>query len=317
DKLGEYEQAFSACEQGKLLHHGFVEAKNIDAEQLFRALAFNKSGFDNALLQRWQTQDFADQLPAPLFLIGFLRSGTTLTEQVLAAHPEIFTSDENSLIAGVIQELKRMTACNEDIPAGLRKLSLEEACKLRALYWRRVQEEYGADALSKRFVDKVALNSIDVGLLSVLFPEATILFALRDPRDVCLSCFQQAFQPSPVTINLLTWAGVAKQYAAVMDLWLQLRNSIQPNYLELRYEDTVNDFENTFKRVFALLNLDWTTEIMAFHEKAKGRYIATPSFAAVSQPVFTSSLQRWRHYEQFYAPILPILAPYIQEFGYQ
>lgn len=178
-------------------------------------------------------------------------------------------------------------------------------------------EEYGEEALNKCFVDKVALNSIDIGLISCVFPGARIIFALRDPRDVCLSCFQQVFNPSNVTVNLMTWEGVANQYAAVMDLWLHMKPMIQPCYLELRYEDTVNDFETSFRRVFALLDLQWSQAVSAFHEKAKGHYISTPSFAAVAQPIYSRALARWHNYEKFYTPILPILATYIDAFGYR
>jgi len=317
DKLEEYEASFDACQQAKALYRQLPELRALDADHIFRTIKRNKQGFDPALLQRWTASDFADSLPAPTFLLGFLRSGTTLTEQVLAAHPAVFTSDENDLIHGLIQELQRLSGCVDDIPAALRGLGLDDVRKLRAYYWRRVGEEYGEAALKKRFIDKVALNSIDIGLISCVFPEARIIFALRDPRDVCLSCFQQAFKPSNVTINLISWEGVAKQYAAVMDWWLHIKPSIQPRYLELRYEDTVNDFENSLRRVFALLDLEWVAEVSAFHEKAKGRYIATPSFAAVVQPLYSRSVARWRHYEKFYEPILPMLAPYIEAFGYR
>lgn len=317
DKLEEYEASFSACLEAKALYRQLPALQSLDTGQVFRALQRNKQGFDRALQQRWTVSDLADGLPAPTFLLGFLRSGTTLTEQVLAAHPRVFTSDENDLIHGLIQELHRLSGCPDDIPAALSRIGVDDARKLRAYYWRRVNEEYGADALKKCFIDKVALNSIDIGLISCLFPEARIIFALRDPRDVCLSCFQQAFKPSNVTANLLTWEGVARQYAAVMNLWLHLKPTIQPRYLELRYEDTISDFENSFRRVFALLDLEWAAEVSVFHEKAKGRYIATPSFADVAQPLYSRSVARWRHYEQFYQPILPILAPYIEAFGYR
>ena len=317
DKLEEYDQSFEACLQAKALYRQMPEIQAFDPVQIFTAIARNKSGFDQALLQHWSPGDFTDNLPAPTFLLGFLRSGTTLTEQVLAAHPDVFTSDENDLFHGVIQELQRLTGCPDDIPAGLRKLDLEGVRKLRSYYCRRVKEEYGEEALKKRFIDKVALNSIDIGLISCVFPEARIIFAVRDPRDVCLSCFQQAFSPSNVTVNLMTWEGVADQYAAVMDLWLHMKPMIQPRYLELRYEETINDFENSFRKVFALLDLQWSPEVSAFHEKAKGRYISTPSFADVAQPIYSRALARWHNYEKFYTSILPILAPYIDAFGYR
>jgi Flp pilus assembly protein TadD len=316
DQLKEYDQAFLACSRGTEAMGKLPKAQAMDAGQVFRSIAFNKAGFDRPLLNRWSREDYADGLPAPAFLIGFLRSGTTLAEQVLAAHPGIATSDENGILYGLGRELLRQGGGGEDVPAALRKATLEQARALRRTYWRRVEEEYGEAALRQRFIDKVALNSIDTGLISALFPEAKILFALRDPRDVCLSCFMQAFQPAAATVNLLSWQGIAKQYAAVMDLWLHLRDAIAPDYLELRYEDTVGDFENTFRRVFEFLGLEWTPEALAFHEKTQGRFIATPSFAAVSQPIFNTSVERWRRYAKHFPPVLPDLERFVQAFGY-
>lgn len=317
DKLGEYERAFDACQQAKTMQQNLPEFRAIDQEQIFRNIARNKAGFDRGLLRRWGHEDFADDLPAPIFLMGFLRSGTTLTERVLGTHPLVFTSDENSLVNGLVRELGRVSACGEDVPAGLRKIDIEAARKLRKLYWQRVEHEYGSEALSKRFIDKVALNSIDIGFISAIFPEAKILFALRDPRDVCLSCYTQSFQPATGTINMLSWQGTARQYSALMGLWLHVREDLAPEYLELRYEDTVGDFENTFRRVFALLGLDWVPEVAEFHTQAKGRFIATPSFAAVSQPIYQSAVARWRHYEKHIAELLPTLEPYLRAFGYE
>lgn len=317
DKLGEFEQSFAASQQAKAMQQTFAEFNAVDKTRIFRTIERNKLGFDRELLQRWRREDFADDLPAPIFLLGFLRSGTTLTEQVLAAHPDIFTSDENNLINGLAVEVGKLSGLGEDVPTALRKIDLATACKLRQHYWRRVEEEYGAEALQKRFVDKVAMNSIDIGLISVLFPEAKILFALRDPRDVCISCHAQSFAPAPVTINLLTWEGIVRQYAAVMDLWLHLRGDIAAEYLELRYEDTVEAFEPTFRRVFQLLGLEWQEEVTQFHTLAQGRYIATPSFAAVSQPLYKTAVARWRHYEKQVDEILPVLRAYIEAFGYE
>lgn len=170
--------------------------------------------------------------------------------------------------------------------------------------------------MHKQVVDKNALHTIDLGVISVIFPEAKILFALRDPRDIGISCFMQAFTLAPATVNLLSWEDIARQYAAVMDFWLALRGMIQPTYLELRYEDTVAEFEATYRRVFAFLGVEWFPDVAQFHERAKGSYISTPSFAAVSQPIYNKAVARWKCYEQQMTPILPLLERFITAFGY-
>ncbi|MCX8050105.1 MAG: sulfotransferase [Methylohalobius sp.] len=316
DRMREYEAAFAAAERAKALHAVLPEFKAIDPGRVYRSVSLSLAGLDEGLLRRWAPEALADGWPRPVFLMGFLRSGTTLTEQVLGAHPKVVVSDENELLDEVVRKMQQMTGCGENIPHGLRQLSLEQARQLRAYYWQRVGEEYGEEALDRCFVDKGALHTLALGVISVLFPEAKLIFCVRDPRDVCLSCFLQIFKPAWVTVNLLSWEGVAKQYAAVMELWLKLRQAIAPAWMELRYEEAVAGFAATYRHVLAFLGLEWTDEIASFYRNAKGRYISTPSFAAVSQPVYTRAVGRWQHYEKFFPPILPQLAPYLAAFGY-
>ena len=316
DKLARFDEAFSAFTQAGELQRQLPANAQIDSDYIFKKIALYQQGFDDALLKRWRKSDFADDLPGPVFLIGFLRSGTTLTEQVLAAHSDIIATDENQLLNEVTQELERLTGIRADSIAALRACSLQQAQQLRQFYWQRAAEEYTPDIYAKVFVDKVALNSIETGLISVLFPDAKILFALRDPRDICLSCAMQAFSPTVATINLLSWQGIARQYDAVMNLWLSLRPRIGCEYLELRYEDTVTDFEAVFRQVFTFLGVEWQEQVSRYHQGVAGKIVSTPSFSAVSQPIYQSALARWRHYQSYYASVLPLLQPYIEAFGY-
>lgn len=317
DKSKRYQEAFTLLRRAGELHQQLPAYQQIDAQFVFDKIALYKQGYDAELLQRWSSNAFADaSLPAPVFLIGFLRSGTTLTEQVLSAHPDILTSDENHLLDEVITELESLSGIQGNLPLALKQIDQAQAGQLRRLYWRRAGEEYGQSVFKKRFVNKVALNSIEIGLISCLFPEAKLIFALRDPRDICLSCALQSFTASPATINMQSWDGIAKQYAAVMDLWLSLRDQIPIDYLELRYEDTVTHFETSFRKVFKLLELDWHADIIRYHQNMAGRFISTPSFNAVAQPLYQSAIARWIPYAEYFQEILPILNPYIEKFGY-
>lgn len=317
DKLGRYEQAFTALTKAAESHSALLAQHPGSRDYLFNSLQRNQQGFTAGLLKRWPAEALInDGLPVPAFLMGFLRSGTTLTEQVLTAHPGLLTTDESTIVHELTLELNRISGITDDQALALKSLDESQLRQLRQFYWRRMREEHGDQVMLKQVVDKNALNTIELGTISVIFPEARILFALRDPRDICISCFMQAFSPAPATINLLSWEGIAKQYAAVMQYWLALRDSIQPNYLEVRYEDTVADFETTYRRVFEFLGVEWRPEVERFHERAKGRYISTPSFAAVSQPVYRTAVARWKHYEKQFESILPQLEPYIEAFGY-
>jgi tetratricopeptide (TPR) repeat protein len=316
DKQHRCAEAFELVSQAGSLQRQVTDIARFDADFIFNKIALYKTAYNKQLLNRWTLADFDDYLPIPVFLVGFLRSGTTLTEQVLSAHPGVLTSDENHLIDETIAELERLAGVKSNSPEALRSINLEQAKVLRQFYWQRVSDEYGSVALKKRFVNKVALNSIELGFISTLFPEAKVVFALRDPRDICLSCAMQSFTLSVATVNMLSWSGIAKQYTAVMDLWLSLREKMTVEFLELRYEDTVADFEASFRQVFKLLGLEWHPEVIRFHEKSAGKYISTPSFSDVSKPIYRSAVARWHGYKDYFEPIDPILRPYIEAFGY-
>lgn len=317
DKQGRYDQAFAQLELAAQAHSQYADYPPDQRDHLFEVLERNQQHFDQDLLRRWQAEQIdADGLPSPVFLMGFLRSGTTLTEQVLDAHPRIIATDESSILFETSQRLEQISGIVNDQASALRRLTLEQIGQLRQFYWQRMQTEYGPQVISKVLIDKNALNTIELGLIGVLFPNAKIIFALRDPRDVCLSCYMQAFSPSPATINLLSWNGIAKQYQAVMDYWLHLRPWLQAEVMQLRYEDTVLDFEASFRGVFDFLELPWSNEVSRFHERLKGRYISTPSFSAVSQPIYTTALQRWKNYPSHFDGVMPHLQKFIDEFGY-
>jgi tetratricopeptide (TPR) repeat protein len=317
DNLGRYEEAFAALTTAAEGNSARLNQHPANRDELFTTLARNSENFTIPLLQRWSVRQLcSDRLPVPAFLMGFLRSGTTLTEQVLAAHPQLITTDESSIVHELTRELQKLTGIDNDSALALNALKEADLRQLRQFYWRRMREEYGPQVMLKQVVDKNALNTIDLGVISVVFPEAKIIFALRDPRDICISCFMQAFSPAPATVNLLSWEGIARQYSAVMGYWLTLRDNIQPTFLELRYEDTVANFEATYRQVFDFLGVVWHPEVTQFHELAKGRYISTPSFAAVSEPIYTKAVARWKPYEKQFAPIIEELEPFIKAFGY-
>jgi tetratricopeptide (TPR) repeat protein len=316
DQQKRYSEAYTLiCRAGEL-QSGLPEVSEQDAQYVFKKIDLYQQSYDFSLLTRWRITDFQHVLTVPVFLMGFLRSGTTLIEQVLAAHPQVLTSDENFLLDEVIAQLELISGIKDNSPAALKNISTEQARHLRQFYWLRVKEEYGPTSLTKCFINKVALNSIEIGLISTLFPEAKIIYALRDPRDVCLSCSMQAFVTSVATINLLTWEGIARQYAAVMGLWLSMRECIATSYLELRYEDAVTDFENQFRNLFTYLGLEWRPEVSQYHKKLAGKFMATPSYSAVAQPLYQSSLTRWQGYRLYFESIQSLIQPYIQAFGY-
>lgn len=317
DKLGEYDQVFSHLHASAEIAPRLPDIKRQNAALVPGMLKTNKAEFDQALLDRWSKTTFPDDQPAPIFLLGFMRTGTTLTQEVLGAHPEVFVADETDLIIAVVEELARLCHYQGSIPQQLRSLDLDGVIHLRAFYWNRAKTLYGKQIGNRLLLDKTTMNSIDLGLINCLFPDAKLVFLLRDPRDVCLSCFMQTMQPTPSTVHLLNWQGTAQFYAQVMDWWLTIKPMLSMSYIEFRYEDAVFDFENCFKNIFNFLQLPWDASVIEFHKKAAGKYINSPSFQQVAQPLYSSSVGRWKHYQAEYQAIEPTLQPYISAFGYE
>lgn len=316
DKLGVYEAVFAHLHAAADVSPRLPEVRQQNRAMVPEMLESNKTGFDSELLGRWSSGQFPVDQPAPVFVLGFMRTGTTLTQEVLGAHPKVFVADETDLVMATVKELARLSGGKGTVPEQLRALDWAGVLQLRRFYWDRARALFG-DAIGNRLLlDKTTMNTIDLGLINCIFPDAKLVFLLRDPRDVCLSCFMQTMIPSPSTVHLFTWLDTARFYAEVMDWWLTVRPKLTMGYTELRYEDAVTDFEVTFQQVFAFLGLDWDPVVADFHQKAARKFIASPSFGQVSQPLYTSSVSRWRHYADEYSAVSDTLMPYIREFGY-
>lgn len=257
-----------------------------------------------------ETPEGDDDRPPPHFVVGFPRSGTTLVEAILASHPAFVTSDEAPLISRLIRGF------DGDYPQLLETLSAADLAELRAAYWRDAEATLPGLAPDKRLIDKQPWNLVELPFIARLFPGARIVTVLRDPRDVCLSCFQQYFALNVGNVHFLTLDDTAAMYAQTMGLWQTLRGAPWLTAREIRYEDVVGDFEATVAGLLEFLGAPWDDAVRAFPETAAGRAITTPSRDAVTQDIYASSVGRWRRYEDRLADILPRLDPFVEGFGY-
>ncbi|WP_367154277.1 sulfotransferase [Methylomonas sp. HYX-M1] len=316
DKRGLYQHVFPHLYAAGEIAPVLPEVKRVDRHFVPRLLAEYRAGLDSKLLSRWSEADFADSLPAPVFVVGFMRSGTTLTQEVLDAHPDVVVADETDLLQSVVKELNRLYPDSPGVVERLKRLDLDAAKRLRKSYWQRARAMFGTEADRKLLVDKTTMNSIDVGLINCLFPEAKLIYLLRDPRDVCLSCFMQTMIPTPSTVHLLNWQDIARFYAQVTGNWLYLKPQLTMNFRELRYEDVVTDFEATFRGMFEFIGLEWNAKVSEFYKPVAGKAVASPSFSQVAQPLYSSSLGRWRQFSREYESILPELQPFLSALAY-
>jgi tetratricopeptide (TPR) repeat protein len=244
-----------------------------------------------------------------VFLLSFPRSGTTLLERVLTVSPAVVASEERETLTEATTDLMRGPHTLDRLAA----ISPDEADHYRALYWNRVRA-MGADPAGRVFIDKLPLNSIKLPLIAKLFPEAKILFAVRDPRDVVLSCFRQRFRINPSMFEFLTLEGAARFYDQVMRLSDLYRDLFALPVHEHRYEALVRDFEGRTRAVCDFIGVDWIPEMRRFDRSGDRRAIATPSATQVSRGLYDGAGQ-WRRYAAQMAPVMDILAPWIDRFG--
>ncbi len=317
DKTGQYHQVFPHLHQSAELSALLPDVKKQDKTSVPNMLKAYTSGFEKKILNCWGKTQFQHlQQPAPVFLIGFLRSGTTLVQEVLDTHPEVFISDETDLVVAMRNELNKIFHGKGSTAEQLTNANLSIIEHLRNFYWERAKNRYGQQMSGKLFIDKTTMNTFDIGLINCVFPEAKIIFVARDPRDVCLSCFMQIMQPTPTTIHLLNWENTIDLYCKTMAWWLYIRELMSLDTIEFRYEDSITDFEATFRKLFSFVDLQWVDSATDFHKHAAKKFIASPSFSQVSQPLYSSSVARWKRYENEFKPVISKLQPFIDAFGY-
>jgi len=201
-------------------------------------------------------------------------------------------------------------------PEDLGKLPVEVLSRLRAAYWRQVCESLGEDAAGGRLLDKMPMNIRHLEFIRRLFPAARVIAVLRDPRDACLSNFMQNYEPDQGMAPFLSLEGTAAAYESVMGLWLRYRDVLPLTYLEVRYEDLVADFETTTRSVIDFVGAEWNERIRRFHRSVRTRQVSTPSYRDVASPIYGRAVARWQRYEKYLKPVLPVLEPFVSEFGY-
>jgi tetratricopeptide (TPR) repeat protein len=312
DRVGRHREVFDDLAAGARLAAELPEYAAQDRGLVASLLAQDAAAFDPAMLLRWREDAPADDGPAPIFLLGYLRSGTTLMQEVLACHPSVTVADEVPLLSGT----------HAALPAGPSRLAVLDALdrpaltKLRARYRRLAAMRLGPETNTKCLVDKFALNVIDLPVILRLFPEAPILFMVRDPRDACLSSVLQLMPPSPSTVNLLDWEDAVRFHALITATWRRYRDALELHASEVRYEALVDDLEGTIRKMLAPLGLEWSEGMRSFHRNAATRAISTPSRSQVTRPLNRASLERWRDYGPEFAQVEAITAPALRDWGY-
>ena len=310
DQTDRFDEAMGALAEAKALVRNLAnieevsEAFDAGAEHGRRAKDQPKDAF------RTWIKAFSEKerkpVPALAFLGGHPRSGTTLMEQILGAHPGILALDEPHLFQSVfVPEFQKV-----------RPLSVARLNILRRLYTQALEQECGCNASGKLLLEKNPSLTAALPMWLRVFPDLRVIIALRDPRDVVISCYFQNLPLNVANANFLSLERTARHYGALMDVWLAVRQWEGLEWIETRYEETVANLEEEGRKVTEFLGLSWDEVQRRYYEKSRKQRLHAPTYHDVTRPVYTRSVARWRAYERYLAPILPMLEPYCRAFGY-
>jgi hypothetical protein len=290
DKLGQFNRAFAHAKLGNALH-----GANYDAAQVERHVNDRVGFFTQRNLRSLPRATHASD--KPVFIVGMPRSGTTLLEQILACHPAVHAAGELPWMFELAERIRQRASFSaRPLPHSLHDASIGDLDQLAGGYLGAVT---ALNPAARRITDKLPANYLCLGLISLLFPDARVIHCRRHPLDTCLSCYFTDFQVANDFSFDLRWTGHCyRQYERLMAHW---KSVLLLPILDVDYEQLVADTEPQVRRFIEFIGLPWDDRCLRFHEN--GRFAATASHAQVRQPIYGSSVGRWRHYEKHLAPL--------------
>jgi tetratricopeptide (TPR) repeat protein len=315
DKLGDTAAAIHALGAG---HGHHMKEIQTAVPHLFEPGAELLPNADSRIsaadYHQWPELSAPDAAQSPVFVVGFPRSGTTLLEQMLDAHPSLQSMDERPFFNALAGQLENGTGFQ--IPRDLGRLDQRDCDELRKGYLilacGKVQRRWGA-----RLVDKNPLNMLCLPMIHRLFPRAKFVLALRHPCDVILSCHMQNFRAAVLAAAGQTLERLARAYVAAMENWLYHVAVFKPDVFVSRYEDLVADTPGQTRRIAAFLGLENAASMLQFDACARQKgFIKTPSYTQVIEPINRKSIGRWQRYREYFEPVLPILRTMLDHWRY-
>lgn len=238
---------------------------------------------------------FGRSSEVPVFIVGMPRSGTTLTEQIAASHPRIYGAGELSHMRHMAIDLNYESS-SPGFLTGMRDMSARKSQDLADDYLYQITKT-GGDAM--RIIDKMPHNFELLGLVALLFPRARIIHCRRDPLDNCVSCFTNRFSENHgYNTDLRQLGAYYREYKRLMDHW---RRVLPLPMLEIDYQEMIDDQETQSRRLIDFLGLDWDPACLDFHKTE--RTVQTISRWQVRQPIYKTSVKRWKDYEKHIGPL--------------
>ncbi|TVV74498.1 tetratricopeptide repeat-containing sulfotransferase family protein [Sphingomonas solaris] len=257
----------------------------------------------------WTTASPVASSPAPIFIVGFPRSGTTLLDTLLMNAPELHVMEE----VPVVERLEKRLGD----PARIATLSDDEATELRAAYFEIQQEFSPRASVHQRVVDKFPINMVRAALIHRIFPDARFVFVERHPCDAVLSCFISRFQINRAMVHFQDLAAAARLYDLASTAWHATVDRLPIRVHRVRYERMVTDLAPELRAMLDFIDVPWRDGMMDNRGAARKRqHIATPSYSQVTKPLYASAIGRWTRYRTQMSPVIPVLHPWIERMGY-
>lgn len=299
DLMGNFDLAFARMQTGNELKRSTFKHYSIDTakSEIAKILALYNAKFIE------QFKNTAAANLAPIFVLGMPRSGTTLTEQILAAHSHINAGSEMIYFGELADEFTRLWA-NYSVESDQHHDEIVRALKhIASGYTERTGK---LQAPGMRFTDKMPGNYLNIGLIYLLFPGASIIHCQRQPLDICLSCYEHLFSKGlPYSYDLRELGEYYKTYLGAMSHW---RSTIPKQFiLDVQYEELVENPENQIRRILDFCGLEFENACMEFQNVK--RSVKTASSVQVRQPLYKTSVNRWRKYRGHLMPLIEILGP--------
>jgi tetratricopeptide (TPR) repeat protein len=299
DDIGAYDQAFAAYAEGNRLQHALLPCDEARADALLQAIMQN---FDADFFARRSAWQLPGDARTPVFIVGMPRSGTTLLEQILSSHRDVFGAGELPDLNAVVLDV-----AGADFAAAAPRLDAAALRRIGSDYLERV---WKLAPRSRIISDKMPANFFFIGLIHLALPGAKIIHALRDPLDSCFSCYSRLFNDTmEFAYDLGTLGRYYARYMTLMRHWHAVLP--QGSILDLRYEDMVADTEAQARRVLDFVGLPWDPACLEFHRNR--RQVKTASVAQVRKPIYTSSVARWRHFARHLKPLWEIVREFRED----
>ncbi len=317
DKAGDFQRAVGAierCKQGQQAHSEPVWQLSNRMQLAMQELLV---AFTSEDLRRWRAELQQSEPRQVALLTGFPRSGTTLLEQMLDAHPDVVSSEEHDVVGRLFLHSAMRRQRNTplfNVLNGLRANDIEAA---RQRYFEAMEYLLGEPIDGRMHLDKNPAYNSMLPVVFRLFPEMRIIIALRDPRDVVLSCYLRYLPLNPMSVHFLDIERTAARYASDMSAWLRMRDLIETPWCGVRYEDMVANAERQARRALATMGMSWDDSVLNYREhSAQAKQVSSPSYEAVAEPIYTRAIGRWKNYQHLLEPAMKTLEPFIREFGY-